>query len=77
MSFDHNSVRKNLFLFLVHVSVGILDFLHVRRTKNLNLVEPLVMETRTLFRHFKVFRLHAILHDAAGPMRAHSGKGPV
>ena len=29
-----------------------------------------------LFRHFKVFRLHAILHDAAGAVRAHSGKGP-
>ena len=29
-----------------------------------------------LFRHFKVFRLHATLHDAAGAVRAHSGKGP-
>ena len=29
-----------------------------------------------LFRHFKVFRLHAILHDTAGAVRAHSGKGP-
>ena len=28
------------------------------------------------FRHFKVFRRHAILHDAAGVLRAHSGKGP-
>ena len=27
-----------------------------------------------LLRHFKVFRLHAILHDAAGAVRAHSGK---
>ena len=27
-----------------------------------------------LFRHFKIFRLHAILHDAAGAVRAHSGK---
>ena len=27
-------------------------------------------------RHFKVFRLHAILHDAAGAVRAHSDKGP-
>ena len=27
-----------------------------------------------LFRHFKVFRLHAILHVAAGAVRAHSGK---
>ena len=29
-----------------------------------------------LFRHFKVFRLHAKLHDAAGAVRAHSSKGP-
>ena len=29
-----------------------------------------------LFRHFKVFRLHAILHDAAGGVLAHSGRGP-
>ena len=29
-----------------------------------------------LFRHFKVFRLHALLHDAAGAVRALSGKGP-
>ena len=29
-----------------------------------------------LFRPFKVFRLHAILHDAAGAVRAHSGRGP-
>ena len=28
-----------------------------------------------IFRHFKVFRLHAILHDAAEAVRAHSGKG--
>ena len=30
----------------------------------------------TLFRYSKVSRLHAILHDAAGAVRAHSGKGP-
>ena len=29
-----------------------------------------------LFRHLKVFRLHAKLHDAAGAARVHSGKGP-
>ena len=28
-----------------------------------------------LFRHFKVFRLHAILHEADGAVRAHSGEG--
>ena len=29
-----------------------------------------------LFRYFKVFRLHAKLHDAAGAVGAHNGKGP-
>ena len=30
----------------------------------------------SVFRYSKVFRLHAILHDAAGAVRSHSGKGP-
>ena len=30
-----------------------------------------------LFHHFKVRRLHAILHDAAAAVRAHGGEGPV
>ena len=29
-----------------------------------------------LFNHFKVFRPHAILHDAAGAVQAYSGKCP-
>ena len=29
-----------------------------------------------VFRYSKVFRLHAIIHDAAGAVRAHSGEGP-
>ena len=36
------------------------------------------MGTRTLellYHHFKNFRLHAILHDAARAVRAHGGKG--
>ena len=30
----------------------------------------------SVFRYSKVFRLHAVLHDAAGAVRAHSNKGP-
>ena len=30
----------------------------------------------SVFRYSKVFRLHAILHDAAGAVRSHSGEGP-
>ena len=29
-----------------------------------------------LIRHFKVFRLHAVLYDASGAVREHRGKGP-
>ena len=29
----------------------------------------------SVFRYSKVFRLHAILHDAAGAVLSHSGKG--
>ena len=29
-----------------------------------------------LFRHFKIIRIHAKRHDAAGALRAHNGKGP-
>ena len=29
----------------------------------------------SVFRYSKIFRLHAVLHDAAGAVRAHSGKG--
>ena len=29
-----------------------------------------------LFRNFKIFTQHAMLHDAAGAVRAHSGKDP-
>ena len=31
----------------------------------------------SVFRYSKVFRLHAILHDAAGAVRAHSCRGPA
>ena len=77
MSFEHNSVRKNLFL-----SAGFC------RDSRLSLRE---MDQNykfggaigygdsyldSVFRYSKVFRLHAILHDAAGAVLVHSGKGP-
>ena len=30
----------------------------------------------SVFRNSKVFRLHALLHDAAGTVRSHSDNGP-
>ena len=31
----------------------------------------------SVFRYSKVFRLHSILHDAAGAVRLQTGKGPA
>ena len=45
MSFEHISVRKNLFLSACFCQKSRLFY--IRCTKNLNLVEPLVMRTRT------------------------------
>ena len=44
VSFDHNSVRKNPFLSGYFCRIS--RFFYVRRTKNLSLMEPLVMATR-------------------------------
>ena len=76
MSFEHNSVRKNL--FQSSCFSGILDFLYVRLDQKFKLGGTIDYGDSCLeflFRRFKVFRLHAILHDAAGVVRAHSGKG--
>ena len=52
VSIKNKSVCKN---FLKgHVFVGILDFIYVRLTKILSLVEPLVMGTRTWSFHFVI-----------------------
>ena len=91
-SYEHISVRKSLFLSACFCwDSGIF---YVRWTKNLNLMDSLVMEIffwtllfvykneiqspnkKSKFVDSKVFRLHAILHDAAGAVRSHTGKEP-
>ena len=64
----------------MHVSVGILDFLYMRWTKSLNLVEPLVMGTRTWSLYFVISKYldytqyyMMLLH---GAVWVHSSKGP-
>ena len=77
MTFEHNSVRKNLFLsasFCVNSRLSLREM-----DQKINFGGAIGYGDsyfEYLFRHFKVFRLHAILHDAAGAVRAHSGKGP-
>ena len=51
----------------------------MRWTKNLILVDSLVIETLVWTLYFvtrKLFRLHAISQDAAGAVRSYSGEGP-
>ena len=77
MSFEHNSVRKKLFLsagFCWHSSLFLCDMDHNFKFGGLIGYGNFYLDS--LFRYSKVFRLHAILHDAAGAVRAHSNKGP-
>ena len=77
MSFEHNSVRKILVLSACFCwNSG--RFLRQKDQKlpfgGLICYGNSYLDS--VFRYPKVFTLHAILHDAAGAVRAHSGKGP-
>ena len=77
MSFEHISVRKNLFLIACfcwdsRLSLSEMD----QKFKCGGTIGYGDLYLKFLFRHFKIFRLHAVLHDAAGAVRAHGGKGP-
>ena len=76
--FQHICARKNLFLNACRCAVEMLEIFYVRWTECLILVKSLVMETRTWILCFvsKVFRLHALLQDAAGAVRSHIVKVP-
>ena len=76
-SFEHNSLRKNIFLSACFCWDFRLSLLEMdRKFKSGATIGYGDSYLEFLFRHFKVFRLHAILHDAAAALRAHSGKGP-
>ena len=77
LSIDHNSARKNLFLSASfwwdsRISAHEMD----QKFKIGRTIGYGDSNLEFIFRHFKVFRLHAILHDAARAVRAHIGKGP-
>ena len=78
LSFEHNGVRKNLFLSACfcwdsRLSLRELD----QKIKFGGTIGYGNSYLELLFRHFNILRLHAILHDAAGATRAHNGKGPA
>ena len=77
LSFEHNSVRKNLFLSAWFCWDSRLSLREMDRKYKFGWTIGYGNSyLELLFGHFKIFRLHAILHDAAGAVRAHSGKRP-
>ena len=77
LSFEDNSVRKNLFLSVCFCWDSRLSLREMdQKFKFGETIGYGNSYLEILFPHFKIFILHAILHDAAGAARAHSGKGP-
>ena len=77
MSFEHNSVRKNLFLSACFSrDSGFYSCEMDQKFKFGGLIGYGISYLDLVFLYSKVFRLHAKLDDAAGAVRAHSGKGP-
>ena len=77
MTFENHSVCKNLFLSACFCWDSRF-FLHEKAQKFIfvGLIGYGNSYLDSVFRYFKVFRVHAILHDAAGAVRSHSSKGP-
>ena len=77
MSFEHNSVRKNLFLSACFCWDSRLSLHEMDQKFEVGgLIGYGNSYLDSLFRNSKVFRLHAIPYDAAGAVRSHSDKGP-
>ena len=77
MSFEHNSVRKNLFLSACfcwnsRVSLREMD----QKLKFDGTIGNGDLYSDSVFRYCKVIRLQAILHDAAGAVRLQTVRGP-
>ena len=76
MTFEHNSVRKNLFLSACFCWDSGLPLREMdQKFKFAGFIGYGNSCLDSVFRYSQVFRLHAILHDAAGAVRAQSGKG--
>ena len=77
MSFEHNSVRKNLFPSASLCSDARYSLRQMyQKVKFGGLIGYGNSYLDSIFRYSNVIRPHAILHDAAGAIRSHSGKGP-
>ena len=77
MSFENNSVRKNLILSACFCWDSRFSLREMDQKINFSgLIGYGNSCLDSVFRYPKVFRLYAVLHDAAGAVRSHSGKGP-
>ena len=77
MSFEHIGVRKKLFSSACFCWDSRLSLREMDQKFNFGgLIGDGNPSLDSVFRYSKVFRLHAILHDAAGSVRANSGKCP-
>ena len=77
LSFEHNIARRNLFLSACYCWDSRLSLREMdQNIKFGGTIGYGNTYLELLFRHFKIFTQHAILHDTAGAVRAHSGKGP-
>ena len=75
LSFEHNNVRKKQFLSACFCWDSRLSLRQMdQKFKFGGTIGYGDSYLEFLFRDLKVFRLLAILHDAAGAVRAHSGK---
>ena len=75
MSFEHNSVRKNFFLSACFFWVSGICLREMEQKFNTGgLIGYGNSCLDSVFRYSKVFRRNAMLHDAAGAVRAHTGK---
>ena len=77
MSFEHNFVRKNLFVsarFCWDSSFFLCEL--DQKFPFGGLIGNGNSYLDSVFRYSKVLRLHAILHDAAGAVRLETDKGP-
>ena len=76
-SFEHNSVCKNLFLSACFCWDSRLSLRETdQKYKFGGTIGYGVSYLDSVFRYSKVFRLHAIIHDAAGAVLLQTSKGP-
>ena len=77
ITFEQNSVRKNLFLKECFCwDSGLSSREMDQKFKFGGLIGYGNSCSDSLFRYSKVFRIHAIKHDAVGAVQSYSGKGP-